>query len=619
MKSLRLAPLVLLCAVLCAAVGAPLSQALGPVLISGVQVKGVGSASSSLEAVEIRNYSDNDVDVSSWCVAYASYTSATLPTGGSCISPYESGDKVFIKKQSAIIFATPEFTTNLQTTSPTFVPDMVLSSGLGNTTGQLYLLDSTKQMMNNIKWYTSTSVIAGQINLRPASGQPENISFSRISLGEDGSSGFAASPLPLSFSGGGLYDLVDVCKNITGFQDAIPADYTELDGNCHPNDACANIDGIQSIVPSGLFLVGENCVADECPNIDDVQLLLPDNYMKDDGGNCREDTCTNMEGLQVDVPTGYYVESGECLKYEDRALMVNELLPNASGSDTGLEYIELYNPFDEAVSLRGYVLRVGKILEKSYAFTDDQEIASHEYMVITSAQLPFTLLNTTSSVQLVTPAGSELGVITYSDPQDDMSWSLIDGVWQYTNQRTPGALNQSSILTEEVSEEREVLGVNTLASCGPGKYRHPLTNRCRNIESDVVTLAGCDADEYRNPETNRCRKITSLTSSLAPCSEGQERNLDTNRCRSTLANSSTLAVCQEGYERNPETNRCRKVVSAIAGASNAELLQNPASSQTLQSPYMLGAGVAVLALGYGFYEWRAEILRIFKRFIPFSK
>ena len=618
MKSLRYAHLALLSAIFCAAVYAPLSQALGPVLISGVQVKGVGSTGSSLEAVEMRNYSDNDIEVSSWCVAYASYTSLTLPTGGSCITPYELGDKVFIKKQSSIILSTAEFTTNLQAINPGYMPDAVLGSGLGNTTGQLYLFDSTKQVINNVKWYTSTSVIANQVNLRPATGQPENISFFRVDLGEDGSSGFVVSPSPLSFSGGGLYDLVDVCKNIEGFQDVVPTNYTEFDGSCRPDDSCANIDDIQLVVPTGLFLKEGNCVADECPNIDDVQLLLPENYMKDESGNCYEDVCVNTEGLQITLPTGYYNESGECLRYEDRALIINELLPNASGSDVGLEYIELYNPFDEAVSLKGYILRIGKSLEKNYILPDDLEITSHGYIVVTNAQLPFTLLNTTSSVQLITPAGSELSVITYSDPQDDMSWSLIDGSWQYTNQKTPGTLNQSSLLSEEVGEERQVLGVNTLATCGPGKYRHPLTNRCRNIESDAVVLTSCDGDEYRNPETNRCRKIASLTNSLTPCAEGQERNPDTNRCRSTLASSSTLAACQEGYERNPKTNRCRKIITATAGTT--ESLQNFTNNhQITQSPYLLGAGVAVLALGYGFYEWRVEILRIFKRFIPFSK
>ena len=175
------------------------AHALDSVVISGVQVKGVGTNVSSQEAVEVRNYSDADVDVTNWCVAYASYTSAIIPTTGSCIAPYSLGDKVFLKKRSGITLTTAELTASLQLTSPGFAPDAVLSSGLGNTTGQLYLLDSLKQQINTVKWYSSTTTIDGQINLRAASGQPENISFSRSGTVTAGIPGFVVSSQPLAF------------------------------------------------------------------------------------------------------------------------------------------------------------------------------------------------------------------------------------------------------------------------------------------------------------------------------------------------------------------------------------------------------------------------------------
>ena len=76
--------------------------------------------------------------------------------------------------------------------------------------------------------------------------------------------------------------------------------------------------------------------------------------------------------------------------------------------------------------------------------------------------------------------------------------------------------------------------------------------------------------------------------------------------------ASSLVPCESGYERNPETNRCRK---SLAGAS---VLASPAAADTeqgsgssLKTALIVTAGMG--ALGYGFYEWRYELLRLLRR------
>ena len=156
------------------------------------------------------------------------------------------------------------------------------------------------------------------------------------------------------------------------------------------------------------------------------------------------------------------------------------------------------------------------------------------------------------------------------------------------------------------------------SSCGPGKYRHPLTNRCRNVETDVVTFAGCDADEYRNPETNRCRKISTAASLLTPCDATQERNPETNRCRKILASTDTaLTPCAAGYERNPETNRCRKVIASAANTAVIGDVQN--ESQSTNNNRYIGLAAFGAVIVYGIYEWRTEIIKLFRRFLPMSQ
>lgn len=188
-----------------------------------------------------------------------------------------------------------------------------------------------------------------------------------------------------------------------------------------------------------------------------------------------------------------------------------------------------------------------------------------------------------------------------------MAWATLSDGWSYTNQPTPGAANLPSLVEQDTESSISVSGPSP---CPVGKYRHPITNRCRNVEADAAVLASCDADEYRSPDTNRCRKFAVLAAAiLAPCGEGYERNPETHRCRKTDAGlTATLKQCEAGYERNPETNRCR-VASATSQNKAATAIQSPAPSN-FNWP-AVGA-VSTVAVGYALYEWRREFSQGFR-------
>lgn len=288
---------------------------------------------------------------------------------------------------------------------------------------------------------------------------------------------------------------------------------------------------------------------------------------------------------------------------------MSELLSNVAGSDAGNEFIELYNPNDEPIELKGYVLQLGKTYETSIVLEGDETIQPRSFAIYRDDELGFTLLNTTDNIRLVAPAGSIVSETSYSEPADDESWAFIDGAWQYTNRVTPNAVNLARFV-----EMGEVESAVSVQSCPVGKYRHPITNRCRNIEGDAAMLVACDVDEYRNPDTNRCRKIASLTATLAPCNDGYERNPDTNRCRKVDEVSASLASCQAGYERNPETNRCRKAVSPIETFASAPAANtNDGGGSFLKNALIITAGVG--AVSYGLYEWRSELARGLRRIL----
>lgn len=240
------------------------------------------------------------------------------------------------------------------------------------------------------------------------------------------------------------------------------------------------------------------------------------------------------------------------------------------------------------------------------AFPAGTTIAPGEYRAFSDAQLKYTLPNTAGRV---VPTGVD-GIVygdtgVYEKPADGESWALIDGVWQYTNQPTPAAVNNARVEPEPKDE------TDVPAPCPAGKYRNPLTNRCRNIEADASVLATCGEGQYRNPETGRCRKITTTT--LTPCKDGQYRSEETNRCRN-IATASTQKPCKDNQYRSEETNRCRNLTSTNIPESSFAVQPVKDGAMAFVGWWALG-GVGVLAAGYGVWEWRSELAAGFGRTI----
>jgi hypothetical protein len=262
--------------------------------------------------------------------------------------------------------------------------------------------------------------------------------------------------------------------------------------------------------------------------------------------------------------------------------VITELLPNAVGSDTGNEFIEIYNPNKQGdISLKGYRLAIGPALEKIIVL-GEYTLKPGEYKTFTNAELGYTLLNTSSLVNLITDQGVVISEVpSYDSPAEGEAWAFIDTTWQYTNQPTPGAPNLVSF------QEDEDPAQGTTAS----------------------TPKPCAANQYRSLETNRCRLISSASSAApAPCKVGQERNPETNRCRN-INSSTTATTCKEGQEKNPDTNRCRtikKLSTASFGVKGATTKQGG------MGWYIWAAigGVMILIIGYGVWEWREELMKL---------
>ncbi len=135
----------------------------------------------------------------------------------------------------------------------------------------------------------------------------------------------------------------DWCSDVEGVQLDIPGGYhRNEDGTCDainldgmPTqqivDVCPNLSGDQEVVPAGHILVDNtNCMPDICPNLPGAQAKMPNNYYEGDGGECFlnldirfntldgiklttpkasgkyvYDACPNVWGIQGGVPAGY--------------------------------------------------------------------------------------------------------------------------------------------------------------------------------------------------------------------------------------------------------------------------------------------------------------------------
>jgi len=512
-------------------------------VIYQVQTGGVGTGTSSQEIILLYNTSLQDVKIDNWCLQYSAGSNGSNFTKLVCFTPIDSTTELWISAGGMLSVATNEFVA----VNPLFIPDFIYSAGLASTSGHVRLVDDLGAEIDRVGWGTAVSPEGTSVQL-PASGEV-------------------------------------LSRDITGL---IPD--TDI------NSVDFSSKALEPEITSGLY--EQAAPIDLCLNIEGLQTEVPTDFLSDEDNNCYEDVCPNIDGLQAVLPDGYEIISNNCVEIilENRPITISEIYPDAPSYDTGLEFIELYNPNITMVNLSGYKIQVGPSYTKEYVL-GDVSLNAGGYISFSDTETGIILPNSSGvSLRLVAPAGNVVSESpVYQNAKDTLSWALVTGQWIYTNQITRNAENKPYL---EPAQD-EVLGVTTvLAACPTGKYRNPETNRCRTIETAVSSLVPCDEDEYRNPDTNRCRKITTAT-------------------------SSSLTPCPEGQERNPDTNRCRKI-STIPGVSDIKVLSDfqdvPSNYRSNGANWAFLGFSVVASISYIVYEWRRELIRKIKLFkLKFSR
>lgn len=265
----------------------------------------------------------------------------------------------------------------------------------------------------------------------------------------------------------------------------------------------------------------------------------------------------------------------ETIEPKCRTVEFSELYTYFEGTNAE-QFIELFNRSEESAMLDGCALKY-----KNHIYALSGTIEANGFKAIYNK--------------------TELGVALTKNPTSTNVLELID-----VDETVVDVLTYTSGQKKGVS--LAMIGFN---SDGSEKWvqTYNLTPGAENIYQQFKT---CPIGKVINLETGNCVNETSLTSTLAACPEGKYRNPLTGRCKSYATTaSSELKPCAEGYERNPDTGRCRKIVVN----DGADYALEPETFEEKTEFIAMGAIGATIAIGvlYIIYQYRAEIIGLFKR------
>ena len=233
------------------------------------------------------------------------------------------------------------------------------------------------------------------------------------------------------------------------------------------------------------------------------------------------------------------------------------------------QFVELHNNSTEAVLLNGCMI---KYKNKYYPLSG--MVASDGYFVREATDFKLTKNPTTSNVlELIDANGEVLDKLVYPNGQrKGTSYALVgydekgEEIWKVSYAVTPGE---------------------------------------PNIYQEFQT---CEEGKVINEATGNCVKVTSAAEKICP--EGQYLNILTGRCKKN-PEAKSEKVCKEGYYLNEETGRCRKI-QENSGADWALVPETYTEETSFVALYLV-LGVVGVGLIYVGYEFRHEILKIFRR------
>ncbi len=477
------------------------------VIITEVQTRGATDAANEL--VEIYNASDEDIDVSGWCIQYAAAGLTSNYTNKSCIASDEAamGMRVLLPARKYAVFTTDSFVA----VHVGFMRDGRLGGTMADTGGRIRIINDRLEVVDLLGWGIATEY-QGQPAPAIPSSQPLR-SLQRVTIdGQYQGTGnntkdFAVVTAGTEYQTGALYEVVDVCGNIIGVQITVPDGLWRLkDGRCVEKATINFCEGVS--IHEIAANVSQQYI--ELVNHGDTAISI---------GGCV--IATNRSQTTVEVLPDVILLPGQYF-----VVYIKTTSLKLTKSTTGTVYLiasdtetEIDSVYYEDLSVDTSWSRFSDGWRQTYVLTPETENSYAEY------------------------APCQEGYMR------NASTGRCNKLPNPVTQTDCGEGRERNPLTGRC---RNLPTARELAPCREGQYRSEETNRCRSIATAAASiLKPCADDQFRNPATNRCKKIASSDDvALADCGEGRERNPATNRCRNVTSSTPPAA----GFAVEPITD-----------------------------------------------------------------
>jgi len=136
-------------------------------------------------------------------------------------------------------------------------------------------------------------------------------------------------------------------------------------------------------------------------------------------------------------------------------LRINEILPDpvAPQTDAEDEWIEIYNPNEEEVSLKDYKLQTGSSFSYSHTFAE-VIIPAGDYISVSSGGTSLVLSNSGGAVRLLDPLGGVMDILaSYPDVEAGEAYAFDGSGWGWTTTPTRDAEN---VITQPIIEPKVI-------------------------------------------------------------------------------------------------------------------------------------------------------------------
>ncbi|HSX24757.1 MAG TPA: lamin tail domain-containing protein [Candidatus Andersenbacteria bacterium] len=160
-------------------------------------------------------------------------------------------------------------------------------------------------------------------------------------------------------------------------------------------------------------------------------------------GTPGEENSTVLVPTPTPTPTPSPDASPTPLPDYSNAVYINEYMPNPTGDDTKLEFIELYNSSSDAIDISGWKLDDAEGTGSSpFIIPEGTKISGNDFIVFYSSQTKISLNNDSDHVRLLHPDDTVSSDEEYTSSKEGYSYNRTDnGDFQLSFRSTPGEVN----------------------------------------------------------------------------------------------------------------------------------------------------------------------------------